>query len=283
MDFYQELLLTGLISVLIAFLIRKIASVAADDGDGDSALASSAGPSAHGASAHPIAGEEIARNSPPAPPFDVEPQRLDLEKEEIAEEVPQKGDFIEQKEGFARDEEAEEDVVELGGANAVENEDVIAVEEKDGLLLDGEDDWEGIERSELEKLFGVAAEFVSSEKGGDAVSKLSDEAQLLLYGLHKVATEGPCYEPKPMTLMVSARSKWYAWQRLGNMNPEAAMEEYIGLLNNSIPGWMVQEPVEQAKGNGGKDPQAVEITQIDQQGLTKAFLFNLLSPTREAF
>lgn len=29
-----------------------------------------------------------------------------------------------------------------------------------------------------------------------------------------------------------------AWQRLGNMNPEEAMEQYVKLLSERVPGWM---------------------------------------------
>ncbi|XVE55789.1 hypothetical protein DITRI_Ditri03aG0185300 [Diplodiscus trichospermus] len=29
-----------------------------------------------------------------------------------------------------------------------------------------------------------------------------------------------------------------AWQRLGNMNPDAAMEQYVALLSSRVPGWM---------------------------------------------
>ncbi|XP_074582187.1 uncharacterized protein LOC141838566 isoform X2 [Curcuma longa] len=345
MDFYQELLLTGLISVLIAFLIGKIASIPVDDDEEETDLASpahiAAGSSAYAVSVHPIAGKEIERNSPPgvASPsgvsfddsdqaeslcFEVEPQRLDLEKEEFSKEVEvdaskmdessteKVGDFVNKEEISVRDEKVEEKVLESGGETEVENEDASAMDEKDGLLLHGEDDWEGIECSDLEKLFGVAAEFVASEKGGNAVCKLSNKVQLQLYGLHKVATEGPCYEPKPMALMVAARSKWHAWQRLGNMSPETAMEEYISLLTNSIPGWMAQP-----KDNDCKDPVAVDISQVDRHdlrdwpltcrlvgdsypvqdatdavvtgpkflkdGLTNLFLVNLLSPTRVAF
>ncbi|XP_042419286.1 acyl-CoA-binding domain-containing protein 3-like [Zingiber officinale] len=349
MDFYQELLLTGLISVLIAFLIGKIASIPVDD-DEETDLASSAhiaaGSSANAVSVHPIAEKEIERNSPPGDAcpsgvsfddsdqaealcFEVELQRLDLEKEEFSKEVEvgaskvdesstkKVGDFVKKEELSVRDEK----VLDSCGENAVENEDASAMDEKDGLLLHGEDDWEGIECSDLEKLFGVAAEFVASEKGGNAVCKLSNEVQLQLYGLHKVATEGPCYGPKPMALMGSARSKWHAWQRLGNISPEAAMEEYISLLANSIPGWIVHQTMAQPKDNDCKDPGAVEISQVDHNdlrspshsnsgterlvgdsypvkdatdavatdpkflndGLTKLFLVNLLSPTRVAF
>ncbi|RVW57451.1 hypothetical protein CK203_078852 [Vitis vinifera] len=35
-----------------------------------------------------------------------------------------------------------------------------------------------------------------------------------------------------------------AWQRLGNMSPEAAMEQYVALLSRDIPGWSVDDPLE---------------------------------------
>ena len=34
----------------------------------------------------------------------------------------------------------------------------------------------------------------------------------------------------------------HAWQQLGNMNPEVAMEQYINLLSDSIPGWTAESP-----------------------------------------
>ncbi|KAE8695844.1 Detected protein of unknown function [Hibiscus syriacus] len=99
---------------------------------------------------------------------------------------------------------------------------------------DDDDDWEGIEKSELDKVFAAAAKFI--EDYGDLGT--SNDFQMELYGLHKIATEGPCREPQPMAFMASSRSKWNAWQRLGNMNPEAAMEKYVTLLSDKVPGWM---------------------------------------------
>lgn len=111
--------------------------------------------------------------------------------------------------------------------------------EKNGndFVKDLEDDWEweGIERTELEKDFGAAVAFVGSSYNADRVSSLGSELKVHLYGLHKIATQGPCYEPQPMALKLSARAKWNAWQRLGNMSPEMAMEEYISVLSGSIP------------------------------------------------
>ncbi|XP_039018494.1 acyl-CoA-binding domain-containing protein 3-like isoform X2 [Hibiscus syriacus] len=110
-------------------------------------------------------------------------------------------------------------------------------EEEKGAKLendDEDDDWEGVEKSELDKAFGAAAKFV--EQKGDL--GMGNDVQMQLYGLHKIATEGPCHEPQPLAFMASSRSKWNAWQRLGNMDPEAAMERYVTLLSDRFPGWM---------------------------------------------
>jgi len=85
--------------------------------------------------------------------------------------------------------------------SAVEN----GVKEND--YNDDDDDWEGIERSELEKEFMAATEFVTNEC--DRLESVGSNVKMELYGLHKVATEGPCREPQPMPLKLSARAKWY--------------------------------------------------------------------------
>lgn len=107
-------------------------------------------------------------------------------------------------------------------------------EDEKGLFGD-EDDWEGIEGGELEKDFAAAVNFVGMD---DMLSSVGSAVQMQLYGLHKVAMEGSCREPQPMASEVSARGKWNAWERLGNMNPEVAMEQYIALLSERVPGWM---------------------------------------------
>ncbi|EHA8591342.1 hypothetical protein COCNU_scaffold044891G000020 [Cocos nucifera] len=104
------------------------------------------------------------------------------------------------------------------------------------------------------------------------------------------------------------------------MIPEVAMEQYVNLLSEKIPGWRGEKTQHEAKHDDGSDsPMAVgsgkgtpgsssslfcqpsslterlsedsSCTQGDdvggpkplKQGLTKAFLFNLLSPTRVTF
>ncbi|RWV91713.1 hypothetical protein GW17_00045979 [Ensete ventricosum] len=261
MEFFEELLLTALISVLLAFLIGKFAA--------DTAVKPQAVPLARvsgpGLGLDPIEEEEEeeteksegkssgcsgAGSGPPKTGVvEVVAERLlversergddvggfDLNRENIADKLFSEVDLPRVEESSSKKEKVDneveigrinyysrrqqggsvtgkedgkkavEKVVKLGREDAVDKEDAGEV----GSLLHGEDEWEGIERSELEMLFGVASEFVGSKKGGDAVSKLSNEVQMQLYGLHKVAIEGPCHEPQPMALKVSARAKWY--------------------------------------------------------------------------
>lgn len=84
---------------------------------------------------------------------------------------------------------------------------VLGEEEKEVKLENYEeedDDWEGIEKSELEKVFGSASKFIEQKED----LGIGNDVQMELYGLHKVATEGPCHEPQPLAFMVSSRSKW---------------------------------------------------------------------------
>ncbi|KAJ9170594.1 hypothetical protein P3X46_018691 [Hevea brasiliensis] len=119
---------------------------------------------------------------------------------------------------------------------------------KEGLLDEEEDDdWEGVEGSELERLFGAAVAYVGSIDNVDNISSLSTDLKLKFYGLYQVAIEGPCHVPQPMPLKFSARSKWNAWQQLGNMSPEVAMEQYINLLSRNFPGWMKDDFGEDGK------------------------------------
>lgn len=129
---------------------------------------------------------------------------------------------------------------EKSEAVGLESEGQNEVGDERGEFFD--DDWEGIQRSELDRAFGAAAAYVGSEKNANHILNLNSDVKMHLYGLHKVAIEGPCREPPPMALKISARAKWNAWHRLGNMSPEAAMEQYVALLSRDIPGWSVDDP-----------------------------------------
>ncbi|KAB1226525.1 Acyl-CoA-binding domain-containing protein 3 [Morella rubra] len=169
-------------------------------------------------------------------------------------------------------------------SRVVESEVREKVEEKEVSFDIEDDDWEGIESSELEKAFAAAdspevnyrcmftslhlsfltskmtpefdpkikqsaakfilesaaAKFILEirKEGLLATAGVGSDVKMDLYGLHKIATEGPCRDPQPMSLKFSARTKWNAWQRLGQMSPELAMEQYIKLLSDRVPGWI---------------------------------------------
>lgn len=72
---------------------------------------------------------------------------------------------------------------------------------------DSDDDWEGVESTELDEAFSAATAFVAAT-AADRSHKVSNEVQLQLYGLYKIATEGPCTAPQPSALKMTARAKW---------------------------------------------------------------------------
>ncbi|KAL8130598.1 hypothetical protein V2J09_019753 [Rumex salicifolius] len=109
------------------------------------------------------------------------------------------------------------------------------VHKEDNVISDDEE-WEGIERNELEKDFVRAMNFVN----GGWLNKLGSDVIMQFHDLQNIAMEGHCNEPK-----ISTRAKWAvqsaqmnSWQKLGSMNPEEAMEKYIALLSDKVPGWI---------------------------------------------
>ncbi|XP_075493872.1 acyl-CoA-binding domain-containing protein 1-like [Primulina tabacum] len=102
---------------------------------------------------------------------------------------------------------------------------------------DTDDDWEGVESTELDETFSAATAFVAAKAADRAAVKTSNEVQLQLYGLYKIATEGPCSAPQPSALKMTARAKWQAWQKLGAMPPEEAMQKYIDIVTGLYPSW----------------------------------------------
>ncbi|XP_010439069.1 PREDICTED: acyl-CoA-binding domain-containing protein 3-like [Camelina sativa] len=159
--------------------------------------------------------------------------------------------------------------IDTKGEGDDEEKEELSIEEDDD---DDDDDWEGIERSELEKSFAAAANLL--EESGKS-EDIGAESKMDLYGLHKIATEGPCREPQPMAVMVSARAKWNAWQKLGNMSQEDAMEQYLALVSKEVPGLMTGHTVGKMSEietslclppNSGslEDPTNLDTTAVDE-------------------
>ncbi|XP_042388425.1 acyl-CoA-binding domain-containing protein 2-like isoform X1 [Zingiber officinale] len=111
------------------------------------------------------------------------------------------------------------------------------LEKENESFLEEDSDWEGIESTELDDAFAAATAFVAATAADKDSAKVSNDVQLQLYGLYKIATEGPCTVPQPSALKLTARAKWNAWQRLGTMPPEDAMQKYIVIINELYPSW----------------------------------------------
>ncbi|GFS32238.1 acyl-CoA binding protein 1 [Actinidia rufa] len=116
------------------------------------------------------------------------------------------------------------------GDDKVGNESSLTVDDSD-------DDWEGVESTELDEAFSAATAFVAAAAADRLSHKVSNDVQLQLYGLYKIATEGPCSAPQPSVLKIAARAKWQAWQKLGAMPPEEAMLKYISIVTELYPSW----------------------------------------------
>ncbi|PON81239.1 Notch [Trema orientale] len=133
---------------------------------------------------------------------------------------------------------------DLGGAQdvdsviaehgSVRNESVAGSDD----YSDDDDDWEGVESTELDEVFSAATAFVATAAADRLAQKVSSDVQLQLYGLYKIATEGPCSAPQPSALKMTARAKWQAWQKLGAMPPEEAMQKYIDIVTELYPSWL---------------------------------------------
>ncbi|GAY47954.1 hypothetical protein CUMW_108340 [Citrus unshiu] len=261
MELVQDLVLTALIALLFSYLMAKLVSFAMS-GAGDSASASVV------EDLKDVDDDVIMEELKFGAKMNVGILENQHRVEPVQQETVEKVDQFEEVVGPREDDLVEETVIEsapLSDNVIVQSEEsnVVGKESEAGVASDDDDDWEGIERSELENVFATAVKFVEvsesqSESGNKKDDALSD-VQMELYALHKIATEGPCRDPQPMPLMLSARSKWYqtfllavlcvsdgrhclrcarnAWQKLGNMNPEEAMERYVALLSDRVPDW----------------------------------------------
>jgi len=141
-----------------------------------------------------VSGSNVAADSPPTN-SDVADAEFEYGSNFVEETVAKNDDSVEQ-----RNDECVEEIVEESLTEKLVS--VKEVEEKS----DEEWEWEGIERSEVEKLFMAATEYVG-DKG--YIGNCDDDLEMELYGLHKVAMEGPCRESQPMALKLAARAKWY--------------------------------------------------------------------------
>jgi len=76
-----------------------------------------------------------------------------------------------------------------------------------------------------------------------------NEAKLKIYGLFKQANVGPCNLKKPSSFNMVAKFKYEAWNSLGTMSKDEAMEAYIALVDE-LAGGDVEEVEEEVVSSG---------------------------------
>lgn len=207
MELVQDLVLTALIALLFSYLIAKLVSFAMS-GAVDSASASVV------EDLKDADDEVIMEELQFGAKMNVGILENQHRVEPVQQETVEKVDQFEEVVGPREDDLVEETVTEsapLSDNVIVQSEEsnVVGKESEDGVASDDDDDWEGIERSELENVFATAVKFVEVSESGNKKDDALSDVQMELYALHKIATEGPCRDPQPMPLMLSARSKWY--------------------------------------------------------------------------
>lgn len=68
---------------------------------------------------------------------------------------------------------------------------------------------------------------------------LDNQILLTLYGYYKQGSQGPCNTPKPSWYDMKAKSKWEAWNKLGDMPQNKAKEIYIETIKKLDPDFNV--------------------------------------------
>ncbi|GFS09113.1 acyl-CoA-binding domain-containing protein 6-like [Elysia marginata] len=69
--------------------------------------------------------------------------------------------------------------------------------------------------------------------------------------LHQQASEGKCNTAKPSFFDFQGKSKWDAWNKLGDMSKPQAMMEYVSLLSNIDQEWRTKVLSDVSGGGGG--------------------------------
>lgn len=92
--------------------------------------------------------------------------------------------------------------------------------------------------------FGKAANHVQS-----LAASADTKTLLTLYGYYKQATEGPCNTPKPSWYDMKAKSKWEAWNSLGDLSRDQAKDLYIEMVKKLDPSFEVEKTSDSASNN----------------------------------
>lgn len=214
MEFLWEFALTLAVSFLLPPIFIKLLSVSPCDDDADGEVAVSVTSRDRGVPSDEIQNWETEEVAPFSGKFNDSRGESTLEKLLEANcgspysEIEVVGLTENQDDESDQRAEIKEVGEEDGNWKEIDESKKNGVDSEKKELLE-EDDWEGIESSELERLFVAAVLFVGSKSDANRMANLSNDVKMQLYGFHKIATEGPCQKPQPMALNFSARAKWY--------------------------------------------------------------------------
>ena len=79
----------------------------------------------------------------------------------------------------------------------------------------------------------LKARFDDAVANSKTLSERPDNATLLkIYALYKQATEGDNEAKKPSFTDMVGRAKWDAWEKLKDMSPDDAKQQYIDLIES---------------------------------------------------
>lgn len=127
----------------------------------------------------------------------------------------------------------------------------------------------------IEEKFHAAVDVIESLPS-DGTFQPSEDLILKLHAFYMQAIEGPCKNPKPSIWYYSSRIKWNAWNELGNMEKEVAMEKYVEELTKVIETMSYNENVSKFMSLIGPFYEVVAPEEIDQLSEKKS---NTKSPT----
>ena len=84
--------------------------------------------------------------------------------------------------------------------------------------------------------FKQAVEFIRNSPPKDSDIAITNKEKAAFYALYKQATVGPCSKhggSQPSLIKFVARTKWDAWNALGDMTAEEAEEKYVKLVTET--------------------------------------------------
>lgn len=109
-------------------------------------------------------------------------------------------------------------------------------------MSDFSDDDESSIKQDIKTEFNKAANYIQLNH-----TKFNQNDLLEFYALYKQSTCGKCNTSKPSIFNIQARSKWDAWNNLGELDNFKAMELYIKKLQTLESNWNQQNINENKK------------------------------------